>query len=64
MSKVELNTVSETTDIFGYAEKALEALEAYEEGLELKRYEIMGDCMFFEGLCQIGLDAYVLELGS
>ena len=59
-TKGELELVKDTNDCFGYSDKAK---EAYENDLQLKRKDVMGDCVYFEGFRKRG-SKYELLLGS
>lgn len=65
MNKNELKEVSKTDDRWGYNAKAQNALD---HNTELKRHEIMGDCVWFEGMTphkiSKGVAHYKLSLGS
>ena len=47
MTKDELERVAKTDDVFGYARRAQDALA---NNTVLYREQVMGDCMYFEGL--------------
>lgn len=61
LSKKELEEVSNTSDVFGYAEIAKNALLNNET---LERSEIMGDLIFYEGFSKTKDGDYVVNLGS
>lgn len=51
MSEEELEVIAKLDDVWGYSEIAREALVSHKK---VKRYEVMGDCMHFEGLEECG----------
>jgi hypothetical protein len=61
LTKKELNLIRKTDDCFGYAEKAQ---DAYMNNKKIKRKEVMGDCVFFEGFREESIGKYTLYLGS
>ena len=61
LTEDELSLISKTDDCWGYCEKAKDALENHKY---IPRYEIMGDCLFFEGVEYVSRDNYKIWLGS
>ncbi len=61
LSIKDLEEISETDDVFGYAEKAKNALL---NNIVIKHSDIMGDLNFYEGYYKEKDGSYVIQLGS